>query len=196
MPYRNKELSPEIRGKLRKFYRLLLTYGDFKQAHYISSYILDEKLHDSEDRRLLEALNCAMIVAYCRPFSGNDRNADTKIPALSESFLKDLTADEKEIHEVVLQDRNTVLAHSDSVAHDLQPKVLLIKDRKILMPDKCDTRAPLTKEATETFHSLVSRLRDKLRVERMRREPELIDYFEQIPIEKLLENNDEIENKG
>ena len=196
MPYRNKELSLEIRGKLRKFYRLLLSYGDFKQAYYISSYILDEKLHDSEDRRLLEALNCAMIVAYCRPFSGNDRNTDIKIPDLPESFLRDLTANEKEIHEVVLQDRNTVLAHSDSMAHDLQPKVWLIKDRKILMPEKCDTRAPLTKEATETFHSLVSRLSDKLRIERMRLEPELIDYFEQIPIKKLLENNDEIENKG
>ena len=184
MPYRNKELSAEIRGKLRKFYRLLLSYGDFKQAHFIASYILAEQLHDSEDQRLLEALNCAMIVAYCRPFSGNDRAIGTKIPDLPESFLRDLSASEKEIHEVVLHDRNTVLAHSDSMAHDLQPKVLLIKDHKILMPEKNDTRAPLTKEATETFKSLSSRLRDKVLKERMKLEPELMDYFEQIPIGK------------
>jgi hypothetical protein len=89
MPYRNKNLSPEIRGKLRQFYRLLLSYGDFKQAHYISSYILDEKLHNSEDVRLLEALNCAMIIAYCRPFSGNEQS-DIKILYLPASFLKGL----------------------------------------------------------------------------------------------------------
>jgi hypothetical protein len=196
MPYRNEKLSAEIRWKLRKFYRLLLSSGDFKQAHYIASYILDEKLHASEDRRLLEALNCAMIVAYCRPFSGNDRAINTKIPDLPESFLRDLSAAEKEIHEVVLQDRNTVLAHSDSMAHDLQPKVWVIRDRKILMPEKNDTRAPLTKEATKTFKSLSLRLRDKVLKERMKLEPELIDYFEQIPIEKILEDNSIIENNG
>lgn len=196
MPYRNKELSAEIRGKLRKFYRLLLSFGDFKQAHYIASYILDEKLHDSEDPRLLEALNCAMIVAYCRPFSGNDRAIGTKIPDLPVSLLRDLSADEKKIHEVVLHDRNTVLAHSDSIAHDLQPKVLVIKGRKILIPEKNYSRAPLTKEATETFKSLSSRLRDKVLKERMNLEPELIDYFEHIPIEKILEDNSIIENNG
>jgi hypothetical protein len=196
MPYRNKKLSREIRGKLRHFYRLLLSCGDFKQAHYIASYILAEKLHDSEDHRLLEALNCAMIVAYCRPFSGNDRSIDTRIPDLPKSFLRDLSFAEKEIHEVVLRDRNTVLAHSDSIAHDLQPKVWIIKDHKILMPEKNYTRAPLTKEATETFRSLVFRLSDKLRIERMKLEPELINYFEQIPIEKILEDSNEIDNTG
>jgi hypothetical protein len=186
MPYRNKKLSKEVRGKLRQFYRLLLSYGDFKQAHYIASYILAEKLHDSEDRRLLEALNCAMIVAYCRPFSGNDRIIDIKIPNLPASFLRDLSDDEREIHEVVLHDRNTVLAHSDSIAHDLQPKVWGIKDQKILIPEKNYTQAPLTKEATETFKSLADRMRNKMIKERMKLEPELIDHFEKIPIEEIL----------
>ncbi len=88
MPYRNEKLSPEIKGKLRQFYRTLLSYQDFKQAHYVASYIIDQKLHESKDRRLLEALNCAMIVSYCRPFSGSDRGIETKIPKIPESFLK------------------------------------------------------------------------------------------------------------
>lgn len=196
MPYRDKELNADIRGKLRKFYRLLLSAGDFKQAHHIASYIITENLHDSENRGLLEALNCAMIVAYCRPFSGNDRAVEAKIPDLPESFLRNLSANEKEIHEVVLRDRNTVLAHSDSIAHDLRPKVLVFKDQKMLMPEKNDTQAPLTKEATETFRSLSYRMRDNVLKERMRLEPELIDYFEQIPIEKILEGNNEVKNNG
>jgi hypothetical protein len=191
MPYRDDKLSPETRGKLRNFYRVLLSYGDFKQAQYIASYILDEKLHDREDRRLLEALNCAMIVAYCRPFSGNDRAIDAKIPDLSVSFLRDLSEAEREIHEVVLRDRNTVVAHSDSIAHDLHPKVLVISGERILMPWKADTRAPLTRDATEIFLALVSRMRDKLWLERMRLEPELLDYFDHMPIEQILKETDD-----
>jgi hypothetical protein len=187
MPYRNNKLSPEARGKLRQFYRLLLSYGDFKQAHYIASYILDQKLHNSEDRRLLEALNCAMVVSYCRPFSGSDRGIETKVPNLPASFLKGVPESEREIHEVVLKDRNTLLAHSDSSAAQLQPEVWKIKDKQILIPWQNDRQAPLTKEATETFLSLVNRMRDKIMSERMKLEPELLKYFEKIQIEKILE---------
>jgi hypothetical protein len=193
MPYRNDNLSLEVRGKLRQFYRLLLSYADFKQAHYVASYIIDEKLHDSEDRQLLEALNCAMIVSYCRPFTGSERGIETKIPPLPSSFLKEITEAEREIHQVVLKDRNTVLAHTDSNAADLKPEVWKIKDKKILVPWQNDRLAPLNQEATNIFLSLVDRLQDKIRRERMKLEPELIDYLYEIPIEKIL--GDEI-NKG
>ena len=195
MPYRNNNLSPEVRGKLRQFFRLLMSYKDFKQAHYIASYILHKKLHDLDDKQLLEALNCAMIVAYCRPFSGNDQTVDAKIPDLPVSFLKGLPEDEREIHEIVLSDRNTVLAHSDSSAFDLQPQAWRVKDKKILVPWSNYTRAPLTKEATETFRSLTQRMKDKVLKERMKLEPELIDYFEEIPIEKLLRQEENQKSK-
>lgn len=180
MPYRNKNLTPEIRSKIRQFYRILISYGDFKQAHYIATYILDEKLHDSEDMRLLEALNCAMIISYCRPFSGNDRNTDRKIPDLSASFLSGLSEDEKEIHAVVMADRKTLIAHSDSSAHDLRPEVWKIKGHKILMPWKNNTRAPLAKEATITFQSLAQKMLHKVIIEHKYREPEMLQYFTEI----------------
>lgn len=190
MPYRNDTLTPEVRGKLRQFYRLLLSYGDFKQAKYIASYVLDSKLHELEDCRLLEALNCAMIIAYCRPFSGNDRNTNAKIPDLPATFLQGLTDDEKIIHEVVLTDRNTLLAHSDSSAAQLEPEVWKIKDKKILVPAQYDRKAPLTKEATETFLSLSQKMFDKVMSERMRLEPELIDYFKEVSLDHFLENGE------
>lgn len=190
MPYRNKNLSPEIRNKIRQFYRLLMSYGDFKQAHYIASYILDEKLHDSEDRRLLEALNCAMIISYCRPFSGNDRNIDLKIPDLPASFLKGISEDEKEIHEVVMADRNTLMAHSDSSAHDLRPEVWKIKEHKIMMPWKNDTKAPLTKEATLIFQSLAKKMWHKVIIEHKNREPEMLQYFTEIEMDQIIEEGE------
>jgi len=186
-------LTPEMRGKIRQFYRLLMSRGDFKQAHYIASYILDEKLHDAEDRRLLEALNCAMIIAYCRPFSRNDKAVHIGIPELPASFLRGLSKDEKEIHDVVMSDRNSVLAHSDSSAFDLQPETWRIKDRRILIPWVNDTKTALTREATETFQSLAKKMMERALSGRMRLETELIEIFDEIPIERILaeeENKD------
>ena len=135
-----------------------------------------------------------MIVSYCRPFSGSERGIALKIPNLPVTFLKSVPESEREIHEVVLKDRNTVLAHSDSSAAQLQPEVWKIEDRQILLPWQNDRLAPLTKEATETFLSLVSRMRDKIMSERMKMEPELISYFDEIPIENILGNKIEGNN--
>jgi hypothetical protein len=93
------ELSPEIQGKLRQFNRVLMSYVDFQQAEGIAHHILREKLHDRypQDRSLLQGLNCAMIVAYCRPFSRNDQGAAIKIPDLPPKILQMLTAEERVI---------------------------------------------------------------------------------------------------
>src|SRR2546427_282783 len=72
-------------------------------------------------RFLLQGLNCAMIVAYCRPFSGNDRGAAVKIPDLPARFLRILTEEERWLHGVVMEDRDSRLAHSDSEAWEMEP---------------------------------------------------------------------------
>src|SRR5216683_8320062 len=94
---------PEIQAKLRHFNRVLMSYIDFQQAANIAHYILNEKVHDRHphDRFLLQGLNCAMIVAYCRPFSGNDRGAAVKIPDLPARFVRALTEEERWLHGIV-----------------------------------------------------------------------------------------------
>ena len=67
--------SARITAQLKLFERLLISYQDFNHASRIASYILEHKLEDKVGRlrgkrryriRLLwEALNSAMIVAYC-----------------------------------------------------------------------------------------------------------------------------------
>jgi hypothetical protein len=56
--------GPELAGKLRLFYRLLISYNDFKHAARVAEHILSENLHarsgDTESPAILEALNCAM----------------------------------------------------------------------------------------------------------------------------------------
>ena len=186
MPLQNEQFSVEIKGRLRQFYRILLSYGDFKQAKFTASYILEEKLHEMEDRRLLESLNCAMIIAYCRPFSGNDRGINPKIPDLPSSFLKNVPQDEIDIHKVVLEDRNTLLAHSDSFASQLQPEVWNLNGIRVLVPFQNDRRAPLTLTATKTFCSLVNRMFEKIVYEQKRLEPDVIKYFDEKQIDEII----------
>lgn len=94
--------------KVRLLRRILVSYNDFKQAVDISGHILKAKFHrdfPEKDRHVLQALNCAMIIAYARPFSGN-RGSKTMLPALPERFLTGFAPDEWVLHKVVMKDRN------------------------------------------------------------------------------------------
>lgn len=187
-PMSSQELARETSGRLRQFLRLLMSYNDFKHANRIATYItsLDAADEKREGRWfLIEALNCAMVVAYCRPFSGNDRGTRPKIPDLPDSFLGVLDSREREVHALALSDRNLVLAHSDSAAWNLRPLALAIGDRRILMPWSSYTRAPLTLEATEILRTSSGKLMEAVYAERMRLEPDLIQHFQTVSPEDL-----------
>jgi hypothetical protein len=86
--------TPEIDGKMRQYKRVLLSYADFKHAKLASAYILDCELHANYPKSsyvIREALNCSMIVVYCRPFSGNGGS----VPDLPSRLLRVLTPDEE-----------------------------------------------------------------------------------------------------
>ncbi len=178
------EPSPEIRGKLRYFNRVLMSYIDFQQACNIAHYILGDRLHERlcdrgpGDRFLLQGLNCAMIVAYCRPFSGNDRGAAVKIPDLPARFLRVLTEEERWLHGIVMEDRDARLAHSDSEAWEMEPVVYRCDDgHEMLIPMHHSVHAPLTRKATECFRGMADKLREACFAERRGLEPELRPYF-------------------
>jgi hypothetical protein len=183
-----QEPDPKTAGRVRQFLRLLMSYNDFKHATQIATHIvsLDPVTEKREGRWfLMEALNSAMIVAYCRPFSGNDRGTRPKIPDLPDSFLDVLDTKELEVHATALSDRNSVLAHSDSAAWNLRPLALAIGDRRILMPVSSYTRAPLTREATEILRTASDKLMEAVFAERMRLEPDLIKHFKTVSPEDL-----------
>lgn len=174
--YGERSLRREIDGKLRQFQRALISYLDFEQAAAIASPILSKELHKTypgENRVLLEALNCAMIVAYCRPFSGNDAGGGSKLSDLPGRFLRDLSVEEREIHGCVMADRNQAFAPSDSDAWDMRPRYLNLAGRKTLVPLHHGVHRPLTLDATRRFHRLAGRLREAVFAERERLEAEL-----------------------
>ncbi len=172
-------------AKVRLLRRVFVSYNDFKQAAHISSHILTAKLHHGypeEDRHILQALNCAMIIAYARPFSGN-RGSETMLPELPERFLNGFAPDERALHKVVIKDRNEVLAHSDSTAWRLRLSVIRSSGRTMLAPLHHDTTAPLDEKHTGMLNGMAHKLMDAVFAERVALEKELVDVLPTLSLE-------------
>ncbi|MBU4308027.1 MAG: hypothetical protein L6428_12910 [Candidatus Aminicenantes bacterium] len=193
----------EKEAKLKLLHRLLISYLDFQQAWWIASYIIKHKFQEKTEKLqgkrryhiklLWEALNCAMIISYCRPFSGNDRNSTNRIPNLPERFLKILTNKEKELHSILMKERNTILAHSDSDAWELQTYFLEVnKNQKMLIPSHTYTRSPLTHKIVEQIRTMINKLMESVFKERMKIEKELENDLPSVSISELIRIKNDI----
>ena len=162
-------LSPETEGTLGLFNRLLISYRDLQHADQLAEYILARTCAGrgtAEPRLLLEALSCAMVIAYCRPFSGN---RPTDLPA---TFLEGLDPREQETHARLLTNRHRLLAHSDAAAW--KPRPVAIRPTpwgKMVLPRFGDARAPLTREDTEALRRMASKVMAAIMTERRRLDP-------------------------
>jgi len=112
------EITPEIEGKWRQLCRLLISYNDFKHAsdlvHFFTDgdYVVDRVEWDSgnyyERKTIGEALNEALLVSYARPFSGNDKNTENKIPDLPGRYLRFLDKKGIDAHQLALSKRGCI----------------------------------------------------------------------------------------
>ncbi len=192
-------MTPEQTNKYRQYLRLLISYNDYKQSGEIADLILSEQYYEKRKkvkeeeqqkiRKLWEGLNCSMIIAYCRPFSGNDKKSKNKIPDLTKKVLDCLTKKEKFLHNEIIEERNKIIAHSDSEAWDITPQYILIEEtnNKILFPCHKDVRAPLLPQYVKMISEMSSKLMEEIFSRRMVLENELTDFF---PIQSVsIKNN-------
>jgi hypothetical protein len=189
-------LPEEIAAKLNLLNRLLISYNDFHHASRIASYILEHRLQDKAERLhgrrryriklLCEALNSAMIVAYCRPFSGNDRGRSDTLRSLPARFLNGLSTEELEVHQTALSDRNRLLAHSDSEAWNMRPFFFKSGSAKpMLLPLHRDVRAPLVHDPVDVLQRLCGKLMDRIFEERAVLEEGLAEILPGVTREEL-----------
>ena len=175
-------LSDEQFGKLRLFNRILISYNDFKQAHEIASLLLDGDLYRNypkENRHLVIALNMAAVVAYSRPFlnSGNDL-AQNRLPG---RVLRILNAEELALHERVIEDRNTMMAHSDADANVAIPLVMETDRGPVVIPKNASAYAtPLTSKAMELLSVIALKLREHCFALGQEMEPEVISFLPRV----------------
>jgi len=175
-------LSDEQFGRLRLFNRILISYNDFKQAHEIASLLVDGDLYRNyprENRQLVIALNMAAVVAYSRPFLKNGSElAHNRLPG---RVLRDFTAEELKLHEVLLKDRNTMMAHSDADANESIPVVIETNRGPIVVPKNASAyETPLLPEAMQLLRVMALKLREHCFALRQEMEAELIPFLPRV----------------
>lgn len=98
--------------------RLHITQEDLAQASRFGRLILsldfDIEKEDQDSRLIRQALDIALIVSYCRPFTLFRNKEGKRESRLPESLLAVLSAEERRIHKSLLNRRNQEYAHSDS----------------------------------------------------------------------------------
>lgn len=91
----------------KQFNRHLISSEDFIEAKNYLKALVNEP--DVVTRR---ALWIAAIVSYCRPFT-NNFGKESAIPSISPEFVNELRAEQRALHDRLMELRNTVIAHSD-----------------------------------------------------------------------------------
>lgn len=178
-------LTNEQFGKLRLFNRVLISYNDFKQTHEIATLLVDGNLYRDyprENRHLVIALNMAAIVAYTRPFldSGGEL-AHNRLPG---RVLRQLTAEEMALHETVLEDRNTMMAHSDADANLSIPLVMDTDQGPIVVPKNASPYATsLLPESMQLLRTMAFKLQEHCFVLRQELEPEVVSFLPRVRVE-------------
>ncbi|GAA4823125.1 hypothetical protein GCM10011365_25590 [Marinicella pacifica] len=169
--------------EFRLFNRLLLSYNDFKQAHEIASVLLESGYYDNvpENRTLILALNLTVIIAYSRPFKTS--RGKLVLKTLPKEILSAFDSEQMEVHQQILYDRDTMMAHSDAGANDVVPKVLELGNRKILVPMNASPYAtPLLRDVMEKVATMAYELQERTFEMRMEIEPRIID---KLPVERV-----------
>ena len=177
-------LSDEQFQRLRLFNRILISYNDFKQAHEIASLLLEGDFYRNyprENCHLVTALNMAAIVAYSRPFlDGKGELAHNRLPG---KILKQLNSKEMEIHRTVLNDRNTMMAHSDADANISIPLVIETDDRKIVIPKNASPyNTLLLPESMQLLRDMALKFREHCFVLRQEVELEMIQFLPKVQV--------------
>ncbi|END3386027.1 hypothetical protein ABL118_004683 [Vibrio alginolyticus] len=147
-------------GLLRQFKRIAISFADFKEAHDIVSHIKKSNLYSDIDNNflVLSALTNAMIISYCKPFSGNDSRNKSKVPDLKNSALKVLSSEELSLHKFLIQRRNQLIAHSDSQAIDIKFVIHSFGETQMLQPVRNRSSVCLNLEQLEVFESMSLKL--------------------------------------
>jgi hypothetical protein len=103
--------------------RMLLSAWDLSTAAEYASLLIDLLKQRSVERgvpqQLINALHTALIVTYARPFSGNRSDGQTAATVSLRTLFK-MSAEQRLLHRMLLDQRNRAVAHSDPSTWQLE----------------------------------------------------------------------------
>jgi len=172
--------NTESTSLLLNYYRIVLSYSDFKHAWLCAQRLLqfgDD--YNPEMATLVTALYCSMVVSYARPFNSGGNSNIGKVPGLTSEVLSSLTKEEKEIHNYILLCRNKLIAHTDAQFLDLEPVIATDMPDNLVVPLKKDALASFTESYTNEVEKLCEKLLTWVVEERATIEPKVLPLLRQ-----------------
>lgn len=154
--------------------RLVISYWDLDQAKQFARQILIREWRDDSDEVgevLHRALNTALLIAYSRPFTQNDRGRRGAVGTLPEKIVRVFGPGEAAFHKKIVGPgglRNSVYAHSDSESHGLKIRVADVGGMPWAIPTKHDPFAPLPKAKVELLDRMIDKLTARTLEEKQR----------------------------
>jgi hypothetical protein len=111
----------EIVMGTQKIEREAINSWDWNHAARYCQRYLTNRLYATRPTSHDEALafSTAIIVTYGRPFSGNRDRAGKRDP-VDERYINALSPTERDVHDQIIDLRNSMFAHSDASAHNVQ----------------------------------------------------------------------------
>ena len=102
----------------RQLYQLIVARSDLTSAWKMVELLLKREPGDGYDligNELYPAFFYAIVVSYARPFTDNE-----EIGALPKRWSRFPRADLRQTHDLLIETRNTVVAHSDPIGHSIE----------------------------------------------------------------------------
>lgn len=173
-----ENLTSEERGRLRLYFRLVLSYKDFKHALKCAEWLISQgDDYIPQDELAKTAHYCSMVVSYARPFNSGGTSEHGRVPRLTLESLPNVTSKDLEIHRYVLLCRNEMVAHTDAEALDLETVIATDMPGEHVVPLVNDALAPFVASYTREFASLAERWLVWVVEERFRVEPMVLPFL-------------------
>jgi hypothetical protein len=152
--------GPDPKEKIKALYkRLVITSFDFGEARQflavLRKTIADEKTEDPAILR--KAIETALVIAYIRPFSGNQSASDVA-SSPPNRILKSYSREERALHDRLLGLRNTEFAHADAEAAQVKVHISMMRLVQFTLPVSRALRVPLSEGELELIETMLSKL--------------------------------------
>ncbi|AGH44483.1 hypothetical protein [Paraglaciecola psychrophila] len=180
--------DPELKNTFQYYYRVLLSYSDFKHAERCAKRLVEfGDTYIPENETLEAALYSSMLVSYSRPFNSGGNSQVGNIPRLTKNIIKSLTRKEQKLHNYILLLRNKLIAHSDAEFINLDPVVAIDISKDFIVPIKNDPLAPFNESYNRECLSLCEKLIVWALEERAAIEPRVIPHLKKVNFAQIYE---------
>lgn len=152
-----EECEFSIIGIDKQFQQLVVYHWDMEEAKKYTEILLQR--FDKGSDTLNRALILGAIISYARPFSNNK---GVNIP---NGVIREFNPSEKKLHQTINGVdgiRNTLFAHSDSHAHQIDSSIYKVNGEKLAIPFCHDPYFPFSKDQVLMLLSMITEIQSQL----------------------------------